>query len=197
MKIVQIHLFQHELPVRNGPFRMASAEVWSLTTLLVKLVCDDGTVGWEETCPVGPTYAEAHAGGALAALTRLAPGLIGAELWPVPLYRRMDALLFGHRYAKAAIDIAAHDALGRALGLSVSDLLGGALSDRVPSYYSVGLETPEETARIADEKHREGYLRRLLGRRYHQRRLRPYRRDRRARADGGRLARCAIYRKAL
>jgi L-alanine-DL-glutamate epimerase-like enolase superfamily enzyme len=138
---------------------MASAEVWSLTTHLVKLVSDDGTVGWGETCPVGPTYAEAHAGGALAALALLAPGLIRTAPWPVPLHRRMDEILHGHSYAKAAIDIAAHDLIGRALGVSVSDLLGGALTGRVASYYSVGLTSPEETARISDDKRREGYPR--------------------------------------
>ncbi|WP_333685021.1 mandelate racemase/muconate lactonizing enzyme family protein [Pontibaca methylaminivorans] len=159
MKIAEIHVYSHELPVKGGPYRMASAEVWSLTTTLVRLVADDGTVGWGETCPVGPTFAEAHAGGALAALTLMAPHLIGAELLPIPLHRRMEAVLNGHNYAKAAIDIAAHDLIGRRLGVSVSDLLGGALTDRVASYYSVGLETPDETARIADDKRREGYPR--------------------------------------
>ncbi|MEB8388730.1 mandelate racemase/muconate lactonizing enzyme family protein [Rhodobacteraceae bacterium KMM 6894] len=159
MKISEIHIYQHELPVKNGPYRMASATVWSLTTTLVKLVAEDGSIGWGETCPVGPTYAEAHSAGALAALTVMAPGLIGGDVLPVPLHARMDALLFGHNYAKAAIDIAAHDLLGRRLGVSVSDLLGGALTDRVASYYSVGLGTPDETARISAEKCKEGYPR--------------------------------------
>ena len=60
MRIAEIHLFQYELPVTNGPYRIASGEVWSLTTTLVKLVAEDGTAGWGETCPVGPTYAEAR-----------------------------------------------------------------------------------------------------------------------------------------
>lgn len=159
MKIAEIHIYQHGLPVRNGPYKMANAEVWSLTTTLVKLVADNGLCGWGETCPVGPTYAEAHAAGALAALREMAPSLIGAELLPVPLHRRMDSLLHGHCYAKAAFDIAAHDLLGRTLGISVSDLLGGAVTDRVPSYYATGVGAPDEIARIAREKCREGYPR--------------------------------------
>ena len=157
MRIAEIHLFQYELPVTNGPYRIASGEVWSLTSTLVKLVAEDGTAGWGETCPVGPTYAEAHARGALAALTEMAPGLIGCEALPLPLHRRMDALLCGHNYAKAAVDIAAHDLWGRQLGVSVSDLLGGALTDRVASYCSIGVAAPDEAARIAAEKAREGY----------------------------------------
>ena len=142
--IAEVRLFQYELPVKNGPYRIASGNVHSLTTTLVKLVADDGTVGWGETCPVGPTYAEAHSAGALAALRALAPGLLGVPVVPVPLHRRMDALLCGHAYAKAAIDIAAHDLWGRHLGVSVSDLLGGAVTDRVPSYYSIGVAEPDE-----------------------------------------------------
>lgn len=159
MKIAEIHLYQHQLPVLNGPYVMANAEVWSLTTTIVKLVSDAGVVGWGEVCPVGPTYAEAHAGGALAALQEMAPGLIGASLWPVPLHHQMESRLNGHNYAKAAIDIAAHDVLGKTLGVSVAQLIGGALSDRVPSYFAMGVGEPNECARIAREKAREGYPR--------------------------------------
>jgi L-alanine-DL-glutamate epimerase-like enolase superfamily enzyme len=159
MKIAEIQVFQHDLPVKGGPYRMASGDVAALRTTLVKLTAECGTFGWGETCPVGPTYAEAHAPGALAALTAMAPGLIGVDPFPVPLHRRMDALLAGHAYAKAAVDIAAHDLVGRKLGLRVCDLLGGALTDRVPSYFATGVGEPDEIARIAAEKAREGYPR--------------------------------------
>ena len=53
------------------------------------------------------------------------------------------------------MDIAAHDLLGRALGVSVATLLGGALTDRVPSYYSTIVGDPDETAaRVADHMRR-------------------------------------------
>ncbi|MBV7378883.1 mandelate racemase/muconate lactonizing enzyme family protein [Maritimibacter dapengensis] len=159
MRIAELHLFTHDLPVKDGPYRIASGDVWSLTTTIVKLVTDTGVIGWGEACPVGPTYAEAHAKGALAALTELAPNLIGADVLPVPLHARMDSLLYGHNYAKSAIDIAAFDALGRSLNIPVCDLLGGALTNRVASYYSIGVCEPDEAARIAREKVAEGYPR--------------------------------------
>ncbi len=159
MKITEIHIYRHDLPVINGPYKMAMTEVWALPTTLVQLVADNGLCGWGETCPVGPTYAEAHAAGAMAALCEMAPGLIGTGALPLPLHRRMDSLLTGHTYAKAAIDIAAHDLLGKHLGVSVADLLGGALMERVPSYYSTVVGDPDETARIAAEKCAEGYPR--------------------------------------
>ncbi|MCA2012117.1 mandelate racemase/muconate lactonizing enzyme family protein [Cereibacter sphaeroides] len=160
MKIAELHVYSHSLPVKNGPYRMANAMVWSLETTLVKLVTDTGLVGWGETCPVGPTYQPHHARGAIAALAEMGPGLIGAEaLTPLTLRRRMDGLLNGHRYAKAAIDIAAHDLMGKAYGVRVADLLGGAVTERVPSYYATGVGEPDEIARITAEKVAEGYPR--------------------------------------
>jgi len=158
-RIAEVHLFQRELPVEGGPYKIASSVVWSLTTTLVKLVAEDGVVGWGETCPVGPTYAEAHSAGALAALKAMAPSLLGTDPRPLPLHRTMAGLLNGHNYAKAALDIAAHDLWGNQLGVSVSELLGGALTDRVASYYAIGVAAPDQAARIAGEKCREGYPR--------------------------------------
>jgi L-alanine-DL-glutamate epimerase-like enolase superfamily enzyme len=89
----------------------------------------------------------------------MAPGLIGGDPSPLPLHRQMNGLLHGHNYAKAAIDIAAYDLIGKHLGVSVAELLGGALADRVPSYYATGVGAPDEVARIVAEKRDEGYPR--------------------------------------
>ncbi|MFT7575242.1 MAG: L-alanine-DL-glutamate epimerase-like enolase superfamily enzyme [Alphaproteobacteria bacterium] len=160
MRIVEIHIYQKALPVVGGAYTMARASVTALDTTIVKLVADNGLVGWGETCPVGSTYQPHHALGARAALIEMAPGLIGAELpHPLRLYRTMDQLLNGHGYAKAAIDIAAHDLLGKHYGVRVCDLLGGALAEKVPSYYATGVGAPDDIARITAEKCREGYPR--------------------------------------
>lgn len=160
MKIKSIEIYSHDLPVKNGPYVMANANVWSLEAILVKLTMDNGLIGWGETCPVGPTYAESHALGAIAALTQMAPGLIGLELDGLrKLHCHMDGLLNGHNYAKAAIDIAAHDVMGKHTHQSVATLLGGAMTDRIPSYYATGIGEPDEIARIAIEKMKEGYPR--------------------------------------
>ena len=159
MKIRSIELFRHELPVKNGPYKMANAEVWSLETTLVKITAGNGLSGWGETCPVGPTYAEAHARGAQAALQQIAPALIGRNIDVLTLNRAMHGQLNGHNYAKAAVDIAVHDLLGKHFGVRVADLLGGAETNRVPSYYATGVGAPEEIARIAAEKCAEGYRR--------------------------------------
>jgi len=160
MKISKLTIYQHDLPVKGGSYRMANALVTSLDTTLVKLETDCGLVGWGETCPVGSTYAPSHAGGARAALMEMGPGLIGADATqPRLIHRRMDGLLNGHNYAKAAIDIAAYDLLGKKTGLSVATLLGGAVTDRVPSYYASAVGEPDEIARIAADKLAQGFPR--------------------------------------
>ncbi|ENN84732.1 Mandelate racemase/muconate lactonizing enzyme [Rhizobium freirei PRF 81] len=160
MKITEVHIYSHTMPVKNGPYVIASSKVYSLDTTLVKLVTDNGLFGWGETCPVGPTYQPQHSRGAVAALEEMAQDLIGANpCQPLLLRRKMDSLLNGHRYAKAAIDIAAYDLMGKHFGVRVADLLGGAVTERVPSYYASGIGEPDEIARIAEERAAEGYPR--------------------------------------
>lgn len=160
MRITGVHIFAHELPVQGGPYRMASGELISADTTIVKVTTDAGLCGWGETCPNGPTYQQQHALGARAALEEIAPHLIGMQLDGINLlHRRMDEALNGHAYAKAAIDFAAHDLLGKRHGLRVAELLGGAMTEQVPSYYACGVGEPDEVARIAADRVAEGYRR--------------------------------------
>lgn len=138
MKITEIAVFAHSLPVSNAAYRMSIGEVTNVPTTLVRITADNGLIGWGETSPVSPIYQSHHAAGDVAALTALAPGLIGADpTHIVAMHRRMNGLLLGHHPAKAAIDIAAHDLTGKHYGVPVSTLLGGAVTDRVPSYYAI------------------------------------------------------------
>lgn len=159
-RIVEIHIHQKDLPIDGKPYTMSRTVLTALDTTIVRLVSDSGVEGWGEVCPIGPVYQPQHALGARAALQQMAPDLIGFALTgPGALRNLMDDLLMGHAYAKSAIDISAVDLLGKSLGIRACDLLGGAMTDRVPSYYATGIGTPDEIAKIADEKRREGYPR--------------------------------------
>ncbi len=57
----------------------------------------------------------------------------------------MDAHLNGHNQAKAAIDIALMDLIGKHLKMRVCDLLGGAVTEKIPSYYALGIASPEDS----------------------------------------------------
>ena len=159
MRIAEVHVYQKDLPVLDGPYTMSGQEVYSLDTTLVQLVSDTGLCGWGEVCPVGPLYYHSHATGMRAALVQMGEALIGAEVLPLALHRVMDAALHGHNHAKAAVDIAGYDLLGKHLNMAVCDLLGGAVTDRMDSYYATGIGAPDEIARRAAEKVQEGYPR--------------------------------------
>lgn len=90
----------------------------------------------------------------------MAPHLIGADPLLIDrVNRQMDACLNGHGYAKAAIDIALWDLAGKYHNARVCDLLGGAVSERLPSNYATGIGAPDDIARLAEEKVAEGYPR--------------------------------------
>ncbi|MBV1935601.1 mandelate racemase [Streptomyces sp. BV286] len=160
MRIAEIHVYQMDLPLSGKVYRMSEGAYTALDSTIVEVVSDTGISGWGEVCPVGPTYAQEHALGARAALNQMAPGLIGRTVTgPREIRRAMATLLYGHDYAKAAIDIAMHDLIGKAHGIRVCDMLGGAASERVNSYYALPIGDPDEVARTAVERIAEGYPR--------------------------------------
>ena len=160
MKIAALHVYQIDIRLINGPYVMSGAKLYAVDSTVVELVTDTGLKGYGETCPAGPTYQPEHALGARAALAEMAPHLIGEDpLKTGRLHRNMDDHLNGHNYAKAAIDIAHWDLVGKVHGARVCDLLGGAVADKVPSYYALGIGEPDEVARLAVDKTRQGYPR--------------------------------------
>ena len=160
MKITEVRVYRHQIVVADGEYQMSTSSVSGLDATVVELVTDAGVSGFGETTPLGPTYQEQHAGGARAAIAELAPAIIGVDPRRLGLlHQAMDRALNGHRYARAAIDVAAWDLAGRAYGERVCDLLGGALRPTVPSYYGVMPDTPAATARAAASREADGYRR--------------------------------------
>lgn len=106
-------------------------------TLLLRVTCEDGTVGWGETYGI-------VAAGAVAALVDdvIAPLLRGQDPLDVQaLWQRLYDLMRVRGYttgfwldALAAVDIALWDLCGKRLGLPVRTLLGGGPRERLPAY---------------------------------------------------------------
>jgi L-alanine-DL-glutamate epimerase-like enolase superfamily enzyme len=57
--------------------------------------------------------------------------------------REVDALAAGNGSAKAAIDMALHDHLGKLLGLPVYELLGLSRPDKAYTSFTIAIDTPE------------------------------------------------------
>ncbi len=136
MRVRAVEVYGYELTYAHGRYVMSRGRVVErLASTVVRLVTDDGPDGWGEVCPLGTTYLPASAEGARAALRELAPAVVGADPRNLAeVWRRMDAALAGHGYAKSPVDVACWDLLGKSAGLPVAALLGGAYRDRFPLY---------------------------------------------------------------
>jgi L-alanine-DL-glutamate epimerase-like enolase superfamily enzyme len=93
-----------------------------------------------------------------AGLTELAPHLIGLDPLNIgEINRVMDTSLRGHPYAKAPIDIACWDLLGKVTNQPVYTLLGGAAQPDVALYRAISQESPDAMAAKVAGYSAEGY----------------------------------------
>ncbi len=161
MRIKEITAYRLHQPFRDGPYTCSGGRsALGFDSLVVRLITDQGIEGWGEMAPLGAFYDPAFAGGARAALSELAPSLIGADpRQPTAIARRMNFHLKGHPYAKAAFDMACWDILGKVAGLPLAKLTGGRYGEAVDLYRSVSQESPEAMARRAKAYVGEGYRR--------------------------------------
>ena len=87
----------------------------------------------------------------------LAPILKGADPFSVKtILARMDEDVRGFPYTKAMVESALLDVVGRALGVPVYQLLGGAVRKEIPVCHSVGVASPQEAAKEATQVLEDG-----------------------------------------
>jgi L-alanine-DL-glutamate epimerase-like enolase superfamily enzyme len=88
----------------------------------------------------------------------LAPAVVGEDPFRIAyLVQKMDKALDGVEEAKAGIEMALWDIMGKALKTPVYNLLGGKVRDRIPLSYSIPWGEPEQMAAFALEKVRLGH----------------------------------------
>ena len=159
MKITGIKYWQVDLPLREGRYSWSNGnfvDVFDSTVVAVET--DAGVTGYAKCCPLGSAYLPAYALGVRSGLAELGPKMIGLD--PLDLgtiNRHMDAVLRGHPYVKAPIDIACWDILGKATGLPVYKLLGGAAQEKIALYRAISQESPQAMAAKIAGYRREGY----------------------------------------
>jgi muconate cycloisomerase len=131
--------------------------------ILVKMTDGDGRVGWGEAAALkdwggefGRYFGESAGIVEFVVGRYLAPAVTGADPANiVELHARMDAVIKGYPYAKAAVEFAAYDLAGKRLGVPVHVLLGGRARERVAVTHSIGLipvgEAASEAAQVAAE----------------------------------------------
>jgi muconate cycloisomerase len=159
-RIVSLEVFRVPVPFARR-FVLGSGTVGAPDqrgdVIFVKLATAGGTVGWGEQRAL-PSWSHETAESIGLTIERyLAPLL--ADLTPFdvePFHDRAvralsPAVSVGFPFAKAAVDIAMHDAAGRLAGLPVSALLGGARHREIPLCSAIGVDPPAAVAARVDE----------------------------------------------
>lgn len=148
MKIAAVEAIPFTIPYVK-PVKFASGQVRAAEHVLVRIHTDEGVVGVAEAPPRPYTYGETRDG--ILAVIRgvFAPQIVGLTLTEREVITDRLARTVGNPTAKAAIDMAAWDALGRSLGLPVSALLGG-FTDRMRVSHMLGFDTPSAVVAEAE-----------------------------------------------
>ena len=159
MKITRIRFYRKSLRYARGAYAWGRGNVIETgSSSVVVIDTDAGLSGAGEFCPCGDNYMEAHQEGTEAVLKILGPLLIGKDPRQLAVIERlMDATVKGHGYAKAAIDAACWDILGKATNQPVWMLLGGKLTDGAPLYRPAPTKAPDEMVKEMDLLRADGY----------------------------------------
>ena len=157
MIIVDIHYQEVERALK-GHFDIAGGQSTSIHAILVKIHTDDGIIGIGEAVPM-PAYSGQTIGDVIDALNGcLIPALLDAPIESIEgLHQRMNAAIKEQPMAKAALDIAYHDVIGKMQGVPVYQLLGGAYRKMVPLSWAIGLGSPETIIHEAQEAISRGF----------------------------------------
>jgi muconate cycloisomerase len=120
-------------------------------SVLVRVVADEGVEGWGNVDPT-PGYSQTTATDIHDCVARLAPALVGADALNLrQALAIMEGLAPADFEARAALEMALLDVKGRALGVPVHSLLGGALSTEVTLNAWIGTVSADQAAREATE----------------------------------------------
>lgn len=124
---------------------------WAGRSVLVAISAD-GITGWGEIRPVNPFVGETASSVYGAIRDFYAPLLMGQNAYEIErLLYVLERKLPQNPSAIAAIDIALHDLIGKALGVPVHMLLGGACRSEIPLEWSVGLNDTASMVREAED----------------------------------------------
>ncbi|WP_235183822.1 muconate/chloromuconate family cycloisomerase [Sulfitobacter sp. CB-A] len=133
-KIERIETIILDLPTIRGHV-LSMATMLSQSVVLVQILSSDGSEGFGEGTTIGglgygPESPESIQSAIDSYITSALVGRCGDNVNGA--LQLIDKLVRGNRIAKAAVEIALWDGLGKRLGVPVSQLFGGAVTDKLP-----------------------------------------------------------------
>ncbi|MDD2179279.1 muconate/chloromuconate family cycloisomerase [Acidovorax sp. D2M1] len=159
MKIESIQAIIVDLPIAR-PHKLAMATLNRHSLLVVRMETDLGIEGLGELSVI-PHYSEESITAAKAVIDDvLAPGLIGQDPRRIEnALLKMDRLIKGNYYSKAALEMACVDITAKALGVPASALFGGRTQERLQMLWvlangQVDLDVAEALQKLNQRTHR-------------------------------------------
>jgi muconate cycloisomerase len=164
LKIRGGEVFLVALPIRRPHYWVGHSARLGEGYVVLRLALESGIIGWGEAQVIGTwggdhgtRYGETPAMTATALKDILLPAIAGQNVTEIEqLHLRMNRVLRGYPYAKAAIDVALHDAVGKIYGVPVYQLLGGKVREGTALAHSIGLMDADSAGREAAEVVAEG-----------------------------------------
>ncbi|MCC7081158.1 MAG: hypothetical protein IT530_10845 [Burkholderiales bacterium] len=147
MKIERIEIFVTELPVRvrrifsSGAYDTGPPQQQLGKPVLVKVYAS-GVVGLGQVRAISPGHFVADTTHSMVAAIQeiYGPVLIGRDPFDIEaITAAFDARLAGNPAARAALDIALYDCMGKAAQVPLHKLLGGCCQPRIPLEWSVSM----------------------------------------------------------
>lgn len=156
MRISSVETFPVEIPLRK-PIKMSNVVLTHCRNVVVRITTDEGVTGWGEGVEAMPLTGENQAR-IKAAIDELGERLIGRDpLQLTRLWLDLAVNVHGNQTAIGALDIALHDLAGRALGVPVSQLIGGASRDVIPTLTLLGNGDTKSDLEDFGERYEAGY----------------------------------------
>ena len=154
MKIESYKIYKVSIPTRRRHTWASSTADVGQGWVILEVKTDDGIVGYGEATTMpewggdfGRYYGESYETTEVVIRDNLFPAIAGMDPFDIDLiHHRMDKAIRGFVYAKAAIDIALYDIMGKALDKPVYKLLGGQHRKAIPIAHSLGVVLDIEAA---------------------------------------------------
>ena len=157
MKIKRVEPIAVTIPMKKPVF-MAGVEIRTADNVLVRIEADNGTIGWGEAASA-PTMTGETVESMMAAVAYLAPAVEGRPAEDIAgTIAAMRGRMYANTSAKAAIEMALHDLVGRATGEPAYALLGGRARSRMPILGVIGTGELASDLREAESKKAQGYV---------------------------------------
>lgn len=163
-KIKHIELYTVRHPTKGYfKFFIGPRGTYGRGAVIVKMIADNGKVGWGQSIP-SPLWSYETLETATAAMQDyLAPVLIGRDPLDIEgAHKAMDAALApgfstGMPIARSGLDMALHDLAGKLSGQSLCQMWGRPAGGPLTLSWTVNARTLEEAEAVIDNGHERGY----------------------------------------